>query len=631
MSDPQAILAHLTALSPPPKQMPLTALDYTAPQNYIMKSAIFPCSNDLTLRYKALFYLRSRLKTLFQDLPFLAGKVVHPTEEGVRPRLDYQENVTFNDDNLPQDTFGYSFLGQDRFPWTFQELSAAGVPAYTMEKRLFWLVPQGVLSPGGSYQVMSLAVSFFDDGLILGFGFHHGVVDGGATTRILELFANDQLREALYGVRSYKDTFAEYAGKLSKVHANVDPATIPGYDFGKPPTPAMDSPKVPSPSTGGPDSAGDSESDNYSPPPASSIGFSHGGQSSPTRAPDVATTGHGSPENLLPPPTISLDAASPKPVIGWTQPPSPVPAIAKVFAIRAETLGTLHFEVIRELQRLHGLDPTIGLSRTDVICALVWIHVIRARARSGRVEATDLTRFATAVDVRRRLPADDLLGPYPQSYLGNMFLRALGEMSVGSVLDWAPGNSAEDPEPMEGIETSVAPSVEPSDKKRELHKVTTAQIVHAAMAIRAAVKQLCRRDVLEKHIAIATQATADDPVADEDNGQQPPRNMITWPEVDAAVRRAIDRHHTGLDASVGVALGADVEFTIPGVCDGNPTKPSWMRRAYVAFDGAMTILPRQGGTKGDADWEVWLALRREDMDIIQEEGELGAWVCRVPL
>ncbi|KAH6624057.1 hypothetical protein B0J18DRAFT_427172 [Chaetomium sp. MPI-SDFR-AT-0129] len=503
-----------------------------------------------------------------------------------------------------------------------------------MQKGLFWLLPDGVLSPGGSYPVFTLKATFFPGGLILGFAFHHGVVDGGATARILELFASDKVSEALYSVRSYKEQFVKYAEMLSKVHANVDPATIPGYDFPKPTAPATSSPKAPFSSPNSPksagraDSTGNSDSDTHSSPPASSIAFSHSGRST-TGSPAVAATGHGSPQNPSPPPTMGLDTPAPEPVIGWTQPPSPVPAIAKIFAIGAGTLRTLHFKVIRELQRLYGLEPTLGVSRTDVLCALVWIYVMRARAHNGRVEATDLTRFATAVDVRRRLPADDILGPYPQSYLGNMFLRALADMSVGAMIDWAPDDSAEDQKPSEGIQ----PTVEPSGENRKLRKVRPAQLVDAAMAIRAALKKLCERDTLEKHIALATQATTDDdPVAvKDDDQQQPPRDKITWPEVDAAVRRAIARHHTGLDASVGVTLGADVEYTIPGVCGGKPTKPSWMRRAYVAFDGAMTILPRQGGTKGDADWEVWLALRREDMEIIQKEKELGGWVCREAL
>jgi hypothetical protein len=95
--------------------------------------------------------------------------------------------------------------------------------------------------------------------------------------------------------------------------------------------------------------------------------------------------------------------------------------------------------------------------------------------------------------------------------------------------------------------------------------------------------------------------------------------------VDAAIRRSIARHSTGVDMSVGVATGAEVEFDIPGVVGGRGPA-AWERRGYVAFDGFVSILPRKGVNKGDEDWEIWVALRQEDMDALASETELGGWV-----
>jgi hypothetical protein len=42
----------------------------------------------------------------------------------------------------------------------------------------------------------------------------------------------------------------------------------------------------------------------------------------------------------------------------------------------------------------------------------------------------------------------------------------------------------------------------------------------------------------------------------------------------------------------------------------------------------MNLLPRIGGTKGDADWQMWLALREEVMRVMEGQGELGGWLSR---
>lgn len=134
---------------------------------------------------------------------------------------------------------------------------------------------------------------------------------------------------------------------------------------------------------------------------------------------------------------------------------------------------------------------------------------------------------------------------------------------------------------------------------------------------------LVKPEMLRSHLALAARATDLEGVVAPGEGDN-----VAWPEVDAAVRRRIARHHTGLDASVGVGLGADAEFEIPGVNGGGKTKPTWVRRAYVANDGSMNLMPRGRATKGDRDWEIWLALREEDMRAVEEQRELGCWLSR---
>lgn len=174
-------------------------------------------------------------------------------------------------------------------------------------------------------------------------------------------------------------------------------------------------------------------------------------------------------------------------------------------------------------------------------------------------------------------------------YIGNLWLRALAGSSVETLV--------------EAATSQCAPA-------------TARQVAYAAQLIRKAIQTMDDPVILRQHLAIAARAT--DPRDPE----------LTWPEVDAAVRRAISRHTTGLDASVAVSHSADIELDIPGT--GGKMKAAWVRRAYVANDGAMNILVRKGATKGDADWEIWLALREEDIEAIAKASELGAHLSRLP-
>ncbi|KAK5684027.1 hypothetical protein LTS10_003891 [Elasticomyces elasticus] len=104
-------------------------------------------------------------------------------------------------------------------------------------------------------------------------------------------------------------------------------------------------------------------------------------------------------------------------------------------------------------------------------------------------------------------------------------------------------------------------------------------------------------------------------------------NSIVDPgEIGIAGKRALDMPNTGLDFSDWREHGADVEFGIPGA---DSSKPGWVRKTWSANEGAINILPRKGGRKGGADWEVLLALSAEDMEEVCSVLEDGGWVNRV--
>ena len=71
----------------------------------------------------------------------------------------------------------------------------------------------------------------------------------------------------------------------------------------------------------------------------------------------------------------------------------------------------------------------------------------------------------------------------------------------------------------------------------------------------------------------------------------------------------------------------DVDFGIPDTGGG---KPVWARKTYSASDGSLNVMPRAGGAKGnDANWEVLLALRVEDLERICGNKELGCYLVSV--
>lgn len=97
----------------------------------------------------------------------------------------------------------------------------------------------------------------------------------------------------------------------------------------------------------------------------------------------------------------------------------------------------------------------------------------------------------------------------------------------------------------------------------------------------------------------------------------------TWEQVAQAAgwnRGAI----AGVDCSVNVAVGADLEFDIPGLSGYNAqgrVTPTFVRFPYDIVGGCVRILSRVGGTKGTENWEVLLPARDEEMPFVVEEFE----------
>ncbi|KAK5657554.1 hypothetical protein OQA88_3127 [Cercophora sp. LCS_1] len=265
-------------------------------------------------------------------------------------------------------------------------------------------------------------------------------------------------------------------------------------------------------------------------------------------------------------------AALPDPPVPGPQ----APGTAKIFTLSSSLVNNLHPMGRAHVRNLHGDSAFISVS--DHLQALTWVHTIRVRLALGKVHRSETTTFATAVDIRRKMGLDN-------AYMGNMFMRVLAQTTVDQLVG----------------ATSVSP---PYDKAAE-----------AAWLIRQAITTLDANDMLERHVSVAAASV------DPDQKWKPPT-------VDRAVRHAVDRGRTGVDASVWTTLGGDMDFGIPGVQgDG---KPDFVRKCWSPFPGAMNILPRKGVTRGEADWELLLALSVDEMERICDKGELGGYCSVAP-
>ncbi|KAK4548178.1 hypothetical protein LTR36_010047 [Oleoguttula mirabilis] len=239
-------------------------------------------------------------------------------------------------------------------------------------------------------------------------------------------------------------------------------------------------------------------------------------------------------------------------------------SVSHILTFSSEGLAQLKAGVSAYLEAT-GVHPDV--STADCLSGLLWVAVMRARRE--RLSATDVTRYAIAVDVRHKLPL-------PEGYFGNAVLHTVATASVSELIG-----------PQSAIDV--------------------ASIGLAASRIRHAVNSVNTAYV---HKRLNLFASLSDPTS-----------------AAVAFKRAIDMPNTGLDFSDWREQGADLEFQIPGA--GSIT-PDWVRKTWSANEGAVNIMPRKGGKKGPADWEVLLALSVEDMERVCSSADgLGYWASRV--
>ncbi|KAG9186365.1 trichothecene 3-O-acetyltransferase [Alternaria panax] len=228
----------------------------------------------------------------------------------------------------------------------------------------------------------------------------------------------------------------------------------------------------------------------------------------------------------------------------------------------------------REVLRSHFPENTPP-TMCNVLAALVWTHVTRARASRLTKYGLAETSIGIATDLRRRQHP-----PVPADYMGNMALFSQGTMNISDL-------ASED-------------------------RVTKSTIVNVIKTIKSTILDV-DDEWVNRHLTFFKSI-----------------EEITDTEVALALTFGSDIY-----ISSWLNFGADLSWGIPGTDLGKDSlagRPEFIRRSYGPGDGGMIFLPRrrQLANEQEAPFEILVRLAEEDMArVLNEEGGLNCWADAV--
>lgn len=251
----------------------------------------------------------------------------------------------------------------------------------------------------------------------------------------------------------------------------------------------------------------------------------------------------------------------------------------------------------------------------NVLAALVWTHVTRARADRLIQTGYTQTNMGIATDLRKRQQP-----PVPAGYMGNMALFSRATRSLSDL-------TAEDrcvpshhlrcrravPCVTRGlVATSQALSI-PENATDMQGRVTRSTIIDVIRTIKSTILGVDNHWIA-RHLTFFKSI-----------------EQITDTECALGLRFGADIYITSW-----LNFGADLRWGIPGTDLREKFlggRPEFIRRSYGPGDGGMIFLPRRRHLSDDgieAPFEVLVRLASEDMGrVLREEGGLSSWADAV--
>ncbi|KAK7923223.1 transferase [Apiospora marii] len=271
-----------------------------------------------------------------------------------------------------------------------------------------------------------------------------------------------------------------------------------------------------------------------------------------------------------------LDFDDSKPVF-----PYPQSSHSRLIKFPAKAIAALKDDCLAYIMGYLNLD-SLYLSTTDVLSALVWVSLLRARHARFNADDYDQTApFATTIDWRLR----DSDGVVPPDYFGNASTNAaVVTLKLRDIVH---------------PETTRCPG----SGAARLAPTQLGTIAICADQIRQTLLQV-QPDSIEDRLAIYT--TFERPL-----------------EASVASRRALQSHKQGVRVgSLADSGGADFDFGIPGT-NGNDGRPRFVRKPWMTENGLVNILPRRRDS--DDDWVVLVGADGPVLDQLCWRRELGRW------
>ncbi|KAK6088128.1 hypothetical protein SCUP234_01194 [Seiridium cupressi] len=257
-----------------------------------------------------------------------------------------------------------------------------------------------------------------------------------------------------------------------------------------------------------------------------------------------------------------------------TRSPSQNKADSHIMAMSATLVLQMQHRMNKCLLDL-GAGPH-SVSVTECIYALLLVYITRARHMSPPIPSDHHVMCTTAINIRNKFGDDAMLWQF-----GNVLATVATVQRAGEIIS----------------------------KERAAVFQSLEYIALVAYKIRYSNQALTRDSILDRLTILS--------------------NMKNPAEVPVAANRACLPAVSGVKFESLVNLGADINFGIPGTINAaGDRRPRGCRRPWMHDIGTINILPRKGGTEGDADWEILLCFPDKVMQIFTNAEEFGQFFRR---